>query len=298
MFLTLVRFMRPHTIIATTIQVVALFLIASGRQELRFESLLPVALTLLSCLALNVYVVGLNQITDIDIDRVNKPRLPLASQEMSLRQGWIVVVVTGFVAVIGGLVAGPVLLVTVILIMAIGTMYSLPPLRLKRLSVWAAISIALARGVIANVGVALHYDRVFGGLADLTLPTLLTLAMFFFGFGLVIAIYKDIPDLMGDHLHGIQTFTVRLGPQGALNLGRLILTCAYIGIIAIALSQFPGVGSLFLLATQLLAVAVFWVACRQVNLQLKSSITHFYLLLWGLFYAQYIVLSIFQVARG
>ena len=92
----LVRFTRPHTIIATTIQVVSLFLIAGGSLVLAPTSLGPVLLTLITCLALNIYIVGLNQITDVEIDRINKPRLPLASLEMSIRQGWIVVALMGW----------------------------------------------------------------------------------------------------------------------------------------------------------------------------------------------------------
>ena len=84
MLSALTRFTRPHTIIATTIQVLALFLIAGGSQILSpAKSLGPVMLTLLTCLALNIYIVGLNQITDVEIDHINKPRLPLASLEMS-----------------------------------------------------------------------------------------------------------------------------------------------------------------------------------------------------------------------
>lgn len=98
----LVRFTRPHTIIATTIQVVSLFLIAGGSQVLSPTNLGPVLLTLITCLALNITIVGLNQITDVEIDRINKPRLPLASLAMSKRQGWIMVALTGLVALVGG----------------------------------------------------------------------------------------------------------------------------------------------------------------------------------------------------
>jgi hypothetical protein len=73
--------------------------------------------------------------------------------------------------------------------MAIGTAYSVPPLRLKRSSLWAALSIALARGVIANVGIGLHYNDAFGGLEGFSPMTLAVLGAFFFAFGIVIAIY-------------------------------------------------------------------------------------------------------------
>eukprot|EP00903_Cladosiphon_okamuranus_P000467 g465.t1 len=48
-------------------------------------------LTLLSCLGANIYIVGLNQITDVEIDKINKPYLPLASGAFSMRQGYFIV---------------------------------------------------------------------------------------------------------------------------------------------------------------------------------------------------------------
>lgn len=296
MWLALTRFSRPHTIIATTIQVVALFLIAGGATV--SAEIAPVVLTLLTCLALNVYIVGLNQITDIEIDQINKPTLPLASAEMSLRQGWAVVAVTGLVAVVGAWFAGPFLLATTVVILIIGTIYSVPPLRLKRFPFWAAISIALARGVIANLGVALHYQDVFGELLDTPLTTLVVMAAFFFSFGLVIAIYKDIPDLVGDQMHGIETFAVKLGPQRAFNLGRIILSLGYGGVIVVAVSRLPQPDGILLLATQGILLLLFWVVSGMIDVQQKRSIARFYMFLWALFYAQYIVLSLTQITRG
>jgi homogentisate phytyltransferase / homogentisate geranylgeranyltransferase len=298
MLAAFVRFTRPHTMIATAVQVISLLLIAGGIQIISWNSISPVLLTLLTCLALNIYIVGLNQITDVEIDSINKPELPLASQAMTMWQGWVVVVLTAILALTGALLAGPFLLGTVLIIMTIGTVYSVPPLRLKRFSFWAAISIALARGVVANIGVALHYNDIFGGLDSFSPATLTVMAAFFFGFGLVIAIYKDIPDLMGDEMHGIQTFTVKLGAQGAFNLGRFILTVGYLGIILVALTQLPQPGGILLLVAQMAALALFWLTSSRVDPQQKSSIAHFYMFLWALFYAQYIVLSLVQVTKG
>jgi len=292
------RFTRPHTIIATAIQVVSLFLIAGGSQILSPASLGPVLGTLVTCLALNIYIVGLNQITDVKIDQINKPTLPLASLEMSMRQGWCLVAFMGAVALVGAWIAGPFLLATVLIIMFIGTIYSVPPLRLKRFSLWAAVSIALARGVIANVGVALHYNHVFGGLLNFSVATLAVMAAFFFGFGLVIAIFKDIPDLLGDQVHGIQTFTVKLGPKRAFDLGRIILTTGYAGVMAVAVSQLPQPDGVLLLVAQALALTLFWLVSGRVDPHQKGSIGHFYMFLWGLFYAQYFVLSAYQVTKG
>ncbi|RWW04037.1 hypothetical protein GW17_00032757 [Ensete ventricosum] len=48
---------------------------------------------------MNIYIVGLNQVYDIEIDKVNKPNLPLASGEYSLRTG-VAVILTSAATVI------------------------------------------------------------------------------------------------------------------------------------------------------------------------------------------------------
>ncbi len=284
--------------IATTVQVVALFAITVGNQVGVVRGLVPVLLTLVTCLALNVVIVGLNQITDVGIDRINKPWLPLASGVLRVRQGQIIVALAGLTALLGAWAAGPFLLATVLAILVIGSAYSAPPLRLKRFSLWAAICIALARGVIANVGVALHYGRVFDDVASVSHATLAALAAFFFGFGLVIAIYKDIPDLIGDRAYGIRTFTVAMGARAAFDLGRAILTASYAGVMLIAALRLPQPNAALLLSTQGLALWVFWTASGRVDPVDPSAITRFYQLLWGLFYAQYVVLGVYQVSQG
>ncbi len=42
---------------------------------------------LVPALLMNVSIVGLNQIFDVPIDKINKPYLPLASGEFSMRTG-------------------------------------------------------------------------------------------------------------------------------------------------------------------------------------------------------------------
>ncbi len=52
-----IRFSRPHTIIASTLQVVGLFVIAGGAEQ-DMGSIWPALLwALISCLAVNIYIV-------------------------------------------------------------------------------------------------------------------------------------------------------------------------------------------------------------------------------------------------
>ena len=50
---------------------------------------------LVAALLMNVCIVGINQLYDVDIDRVNKPYLPLASGELSMQGGTLITCLTG-----------------------------------------------------------------------------------------------------------------------------------------------------------------------------------------------------------
>jgi homogentisate phytyltransferase/homogentisate geranylgeranyltransferase len=293
---TLIGFARPHTVIATAVQVITLFVIVGGRETLVRESLGLVALTLAACLALNLYVVGLNQLTDVAIDRVNKPWLPVAAGTLTPGQARLLVAGAALLALGLSAIAGRWLLLTVALILLIGSAYSLPPTRLKRHPFAAALSIALARGVIANLGLALHYQERFGG--PLPALTLAILGIFFFGFGLVIAIYKDIPDAAGDRMHQIETFTTRLGRRRALDLGRAVLTACYALPIGLAFAGLPGGAALFLLVSHALIITLFWAVSARVDLARQRSVSSFYMFLWALFYVEFGVLSVYELARA
>lgn len=293
---TLIGFARPHTVIATTVQVITLFLIVGGLAALVRESLGLVAVTLAACLALNLYVVGLNQLTDVAIDRVNKPWLPVAAGTLTAPAARLLVAGAAVAALGLAAYAGLFLLLTVVLIMLIGSAYSLPPTRLKRFPLAAALSIAAARGVIANLGLALHYQERLGG--ALPVVTLGLLGLFFFGFGLVIAIYKDIPDDAGDRMHQIETFTTRLGKRRALDLGRAVLTLCYALPIGLALAGLPSRDALFLLVSHAAIIALFWAVSARVDLGRQRSVAEFYMFLWALFYAEFAVLSVYELARA
>jgi homogentisate phytyltransferase/homogentisate geranylgeranyltransferase len=287
-----IRFSRPHTIIATSLQVIGLFMLAGGGRATGSSGWLALAMALISSLAVNIYIVGLNQLADVEVDRINKPYLPLASGEFSMSQGRWLVALMGLLAL--GLAAsqGIYLFLTIGLSLLIGTVYSLPPLHLKSRPLGAALSIAFVRGFVANVGHSLYFHQALS--PDTAVPWLLigALAAFFFGFGLVIALYKDIPDLTGDKTYGIRTFTVRLGPKRVFNAGRWILTGFFLVPIVIALSRFPQADAIVLLVTQLAILILFWRVSLGVEPAEPKSITRFYMFLWGLFYAEYILLGL------
>jgi homogentisate phytyltransferase/homogentisate geranylgeranyltransferase len=289
---TFIRFSRPHTIIATSLQVTALFILAGGLSDGTSGALAVLLFAYISCLGANIYIVGLNQLQDIAVDRINKPYLPLASGEYSVTQGRWIVAAAGVVAMIVAATQGRFLFLTVGLSMIIGTAYSLPPLNLKGRAFLAALSIALVRGLVANFGLYMHFHRSLH--PEEPIPWLLVgaLSLFFFGFGLVIAIYKDLPDQLGDRQFGIRTFTVRLGQNKVFNYGRWLLTGFFLIPILAGILLLPGLNGLVLILSHLFILAIFWRSSLAVDLADAASVTRFYLLLWGLFYIEYILLSL------
>ena len=291
-FSALLRFSRPHTILATSFQVVGVFIIVMAGRPLAAAYWVTLVVTWLGSLAANLYVVGLNQIYDQPIDRVNKPRLPIASGEFSLKQGWGIVLAAAAVALLAGLAQDDYLLLTLALIMLIGTLYSVPPTRFKTRPVWAAASIAAARGVVANAGIYFHFQ--LSTQADTNLPRgALALALtFFFLFGIVIAIYKDIPDWGGDRQFQIRTFAVNLGRERVFRAGRWLLTGMYFIPILLGLGRLGTPGSILLVLAHATVLVLFWGRSLRTNPAEPASMMRLYLFLWGMFYAEYLILGL------
>jgi len=291
-----IRFCRPHTIIATSLQVSGLFILAYASKPISIDRLWIWFLALAASLAANIYIVGLNQLTDVVIDRINKPTLPLASGEMSIRQGRLIVTAVALASIIFAATQSLILLITVLISMLIGSLYSLPPFHLKSRPLWAALSIAFVRGFVANFGLILHFNHEIGPASAVSWPLVVGLTAFFFGFGLVIALYKDIPDLVGDKEYDIRTYTVRLGPERVFNAGRLILTATYIIPILAAVSLLPDLIGLVLLVAHLVIVVLFWRRSLAVDMARPDDVTRFYMFLWSLFYVEYILLALAALA--
>jgi len=277
------QFSRPHTIIGTSLSVWGVYAIALS-QGVNSNSVLPVVGAWLACLCGNVYIVGLNQLEDVAIDQINKPHLPLASGEFSIGTGRLIVAVTGVLSLLLALLQSPYLLGMVAISLAIGTAYSLPPIRLKRFPFWAALCIFTVRGAVVNLGLFLHFS------SSLSIPaTVWALTLFVIVFTVAIAIFKDIPDLEGDRQYQISTFTIALGQERVFNLARWVITICYVGMATFAVFWLSGVNTGFLVSTHLGLLGLLWWRSFQVDLQDLSAITSFYQFIWKLFFLEYLI---------
>jgi len=289
------KFSRPHTIVGTFTSVVGLYLVAlaTTTSTLVWSSLTIPVWALSACLCGNLYIVGLNQLEDVEIDRINKPHLPLASGEFSRRQGQWIVAVTGTLALLLAGLQGPILFATVGISLAIGTAYSVPPVRLKRSPFWASFCIFTVRGVVVNLGLFSHFQgRLTQGLPDYapSIPLQVwALTLFVVGFTFAIAIFKDIPDLEGDRQYNITTFTIHLGAQAVFNLARWVLTACYLMLILASFLWLSEVNSTVLTMTHAVALSLFWWRSLGVDLTDRSAIASCYQFIWKLFFLEYLI---------
>ena len=161
---------------------------------------------------LNAASNAINQIYDLEIDRVNKPKRPLTSGRLSMRDAWIFTWVTYAIAlVLAWLVApgGRHECFWLVLAATAGTLlYSVPPARTKRLGIWANITIAIPRGVLLKVA---GWSSV---------KTIVGLEPWFIGaiFGLFLlgaSTTKDFADMDGDARGGCRTLPIIYGVRRA-----------------------------------------------------------------------------------
>jgi homogentisate phytyltransferase / homogentisate geranylgeranyltransferase len=282
------KFSRPHTIIGTSLSVLTLYLIALDNISLFFSHWLVLLITWLACLCGNVYIVGLNQLEDIDIDKINKPHLPLARGEFSPTTGRLIVGITGILAIILALLGSFWLLMTVGISLLIGTAYSLPPVRLKRFPFWAAFCIFTVRGVIVNLGLFLHYNTFINQNQSIY-PSVWVLTAFILVFTVAIAIFKDVPDLEGDRTYQITTFTLLLGQQKILTISLLTISLCYALMIGVGLIGIATINSPVLIISHLGLLILLWWRSQGVNLEDKGEVARFYQFIWKLFFLEYLL---------
>jgi homogentisate phytyltransferase / homogentisate geranylgeranyltransferase len=310
------RFTRPHTIIGSALAIPALHFLAAPSNAAAFSmrSFVSMVYAMIPALFMNLYITGLNQVTDVEIDRINKPDLPLAAGDLSLQHGIITVVVSLIISL--GLGVGHPLLGTEGLNVALwfsailGTFYSLPPIRLKRFPFLAALCIVAVRGAVINAGFFAHAKVAAFGSVTTSVWQCLTMeprcwlsSLYFAVFGVVIALMKDVPDVKGDHLSNVRTFSVRLGPARVYRWMQKLLTTLFwaVGLALFRGSAMGTSGNMWARGGRVIAGSCSMLAgfsvqreAAPVDPENPKEVYQFYMHLWKLFYLSYLVLPLLR----
>ena len=155
---------------------------------------------------------ALNQIYDLEIDRINKPKRPLPSGRLSVAQVWWFTNIAYAVSLVLAWLVAPAGRHECFWLVAVAVVctyiYSVPPLRTKRLGIWANVTIAIPRGVLLKVA---GWSSV---------KTILGVEPWYIGaiFGLFLlgaTTTKDFADMDGDRRGGCRTLPIQYGVRRA-----------------------------------------------------------------------------------
>jgi homogentisate phytyltransferase / homogentisate geranylgeranyltransferase len=289
--LTVWKFSRPHTIIGSVISIFALYFIVCQNRETQYIPYLIMAMIIgVTC---NIFIVGINQIADVHIDKINKPYLPIPSGALSMQHAWNIVFTALFISLGLALYITPYLFGIIALAATIGWAYSMPPLYLKQHHVTAALAIATVRGVLLNAGGFLVFNYLVNN--SLEMPeNVKILTIFIMAFSIVISWFKDLSDMEGDAKYNIKTFTIIYSPNFTLKTGILLVGLAYLFTIYMKWIDFfirenPSFETKVLLFGHIVLFGLFVINTFCIRLSELRSIKKFYKRFWWFFFAEYVV---------
>ena len=281
------RFSRPHTIIGSLLSTWSLYFMSAYPQAEVKNQIALFLLTLISAIGCNLYIVCLNQITDIELDKLNKPHLPLASGEISRSTARVIIMVSALVSVISAYSAGWLMFALVLIVGALGTAYSVPPLKFKKHHLGAAFSITLVRGVLVNILMFLHFQWEIAETLEFPLY-MWPLVLFMILFSIGIAWLKDIPDIKGDRNHGIETLAVNRGSRWVFRGAISLVSFSYLTLVLWGFIGLPGFNKVFLSSFHFVVWVLFLLGSLKANPFMKKDVKVFYRFYWVLFFVEYL----------
>ena len=297
--ITLWRFSRPHTIIGSVTSITTLYAAACNHHG--FADHLPLLfLAILTGITCNIFIVGINQIEDVKIDVINKPYLPIASGELSMKNAYRIVIICMITSLSIAAYLSIYLFGIIALSLLIGMAYSLPPLYLKKHHLPAALAITTVRGVLVNVGGFLVFNWLINQSTELP-SNIRILTLFIIAFSIAISWFKDLPDVTGDAKYNIRTFAILYSPKAALIAGNVLVISAYLYSIFMKGSDYFNAyagsdtsqefirESAILFYGHALLLLVFLVNTFSIRLSEHQSVKKFYMRFWIFFFAEYLL---------
>ncbi len=278
--LILWKFSRPHTIIGSVISITTLYLYAY-QQNQSFDFVLLI-LALIVGVTCNVFIVGINQVQDVEIDRINKPYLPIPAGVLTLSQAKIIVYSSLIISLGVGLFISPFLFIIVALSTFIGWAYSMPPFYFKKHHISAALSISIVRGVLLNAGGFLLFNYLLNDVVEMP-RDIKILTLFVISFSIVISWFKDLSDMEGDAKFNIKTLAIQFSPKQVLIAGNILVGVAYLFTI------FTSIKEGFLFYGHIVLLFLFILNAFTINLNKHSSIKKYYQRFWWFFFAEYLL---------
>lgn len=163
----------------------------------------------------------INDIRDLDIDRINRPERPLPARQFAIRQAWIVLI---GLTVIGIALSAMINITSLLMVLFLCTVLLSYSLILKRMMLIGHAAVALSGALVLPYG---------GVAAENLIPTIYMLPVAFFAF-MGREILKTLPDVEGDTMHDVHNVSTRFGMRTAA-----ICSIVFIGLAATLLAILP-----------------------------------------------------------
>jgi 4-hydroxybenzoate polyprenyltransferase len=170
--------------------------------------------------ALSVYIY--NDLTDIEIDRLNKLDRPLVTGEASPKEARNLIILLGIIGLAAAFMIHSSVFLFVMIYFLLFFLYSFPPVRLKKRFILNKLTV--------GIGTAVTY--LVGSSATGTIPApLFLLAAFGFASAFATSMVIDLRDIKGDKPYKTKTIPIVWGPAITIRLA-IALVCS-IGIATV-----------------------------------------------------------------
>jgi len=208
----LLQLLRIHNVLGSSLGAITGFLIASNWALDKLQNLILSAI-IVGLTSAGGYVV--NDIYDIEIDKINKPNRPLPSGRIGIKEAWYITLISFIASIILSFFLNNILLIIITLLVII-SLY-LYAKEIKRSGFWGNLIVATDSALVFLYG-ALSYTQDFSKVLPSIVP-------FLYSFLLTISreIIKGIEDYHGDKAHNVMTLPVRLGIVRAWRLSKIML---------------------------------------------------------------------------
>jgi 4-hydroxybenzoate polyprenyltransferase len=220
--------------------------------------------------------VFLNDVADIDIDKMTNKKRPLAAGKISAQEYRHYFLVSFFLSLLLALTVGVKFFLLILVYQMIGWVYSAWPFRLKRFPIVASFLSAVALALLFLSGFMLLADGQ--NISQLPAKVLWLLIIAF-----VISLpLKDLKDIEGDRKNGVWTIPVLLGENWArffIGLGIFISYALSVVWLNLKVLFFPAM---------ILGAASFWILQNR-----KVSVRRVHLWIFGLLFGYVLLMAYF-----
>lgn len=178
-----------------------------------------------SLIVASIYVV--NQIADIDSDRINHKLFLLPHKILSIRLAWILASLCAITGLLLSIKFGSILTLLFLASLILGYMYNLPPFRLKDRAIGGVVANALGHGMLtylvgwymAHIDQSMTTELFLKGIVSALAPSFANGAVF---------LATTIPDCEGDRSTGKKTYCVAYGEKRTAFTAAIFILCTLI----------------------------------------------------------------------